>query len=531
MPAAQMERADRANDLDKLFEVAPALLWVAGTDGFFKRVNPEFSSLLGYSEAELLATPIQQLIHPADRARTLTESVDHVVRTAEFTFENRWICKDGTVRWLSWRSRFIPEFGLTYAAALDISAGEARKFELREAHEAAQNAVHARAELEVAHAAAATANEAKTEFLSRMSHELRTPLNVIIGFGQLLTMGELDEDEESSVGYILKASRQLLGLIDEVLDITRVESGALAMSIETVRIAEVATDVIAMMGPLALENAVSLRSELDDRSYVLADRGRLRQVLINLVANAIKYGNSGGTVTIRCEPCSESMTRLAVIDRGPGIAAIDLDRVFHPFERLGAAAADVQGTGLGLPIAQRLIEAMAGTIGVTSELGQGATFWVNLPTSESLTLAQVVVPRSNKSDAPALPEGEHIVLSIEDNLANARLINRVLAKRPGIRLLQAMQGQVGLDLARAHKPDLIFLDLHLPDMSGESVLRALQADPETAGIRVVIASADATLGQVGRLKALGAYDYLPKPIDVFEFLALVDKVFATAEPA
>jgi len=521
-----IEPASRADDLDQLFQVVPALLWVAGANGYFQRVNPEFSILLGYSESEILAIPIQELIHPADRARTLTESVDHVDGTAEHTFENRWICKDGSVRWLSWRSRAVLPSGLTYAAALDISAGETRKFELREAYEAAQSAVHAREELKAAHDAAESANEAKTEFLSRMSHELRTPLNVIIGFGQLLSMGDLDEEEKGGVGYILKAAWQLLGLIDEVLDITRVESGAITMSIETVNMADVATEVIEMLSPLAMENSVLLRNELSDRGYVLADRSRLRQVMINLIGHAIKYGSAGRIVTVRSEAGPETNMRVSVIDRGPGIAASDLDRVFHPFERLGAAATNIQGTGLGLPIAKRLIEAMQGTIGVSSEVGQGATFWLELPESEPLTVVQPAVTHSNRNEPPALAEGEHVVLSVEDNLANARLINRVMARRPGIRLLQAMQGQVGLDLARSHKPELILLDLHLPDMSGEAVLRALQADPETAGIKVVIASADATPGRVNRLKELGAYAYLSKPLDIFELLAIVDAVFA-----
>ena len=266
------------------------------------------------------------------------------------------------------------------------------------------------------------------------------------------------------------------------------------------------------------------------RSHVLADLQRLKQVLINLLANAIKYNRPGGQVVVSCNLMPSERIRIAVRDTGPGIAPEDLLKLFTPFERLNAANSDVEGTGLGLVLSQRLVTAMGGTLKVASILGQGSTFSIELPQATAL-----VGKPGNSAGADCLADlrepahRQYSVLCIEDNLSNLRLFEVILAQRPEVLLLSAMQGRVGLDLARQHEPDLILLDLHLPDMSGQEVFAGLRQSVITRDIPVVIISADATAPQVQRLMEAGAKAYLTKPLDVAEFLRLLDAVLQAAE--
>ncbi len=366
------------------------------------------------------------------------------------------------------------------------------------------------------------ANLAKSEFLSRMSHELRTPLNAVLGFGQLLEMDGLTEEQADGVQQILKAGRHLLDLINEVLDIARIDSGQLAISPEPVNLGDSLREAMSLMDPLAADHHVQLRDEggLSD-VHVLADRQRLKQVLLNLLSNAIKYNREWGTVTISHRMTPEGEHRVDVTDTGAGIDPAHLDHLFIPFERLGAEQTGVEGTGIGLALSKRLTELMAGQIGVESRLGEGSTFWVQLPQAESPI--DELQRAEQGLEVPAEWGGSpRKVLYIEDNLSNLKLIERVLTLRPAVDLLPTMQGRLGLELAREHHPDLILLDLHLPDMGGREVLDRLRLDPETAGIPVVIISADATPGQVKRLLAAGATDYLTKPLDVSQFLRVLD---------
>jgi len=371
------------------------------------------------------------------------------------------------------------------------------------------------------------ANRAKSEFLSRMSHELRTPLNGIIGFAQLLELEVTTADQRESVDHILKGGRHLLALINEVLDLARIEAGKLAMSPEPVLVKDVVRASIDMISPQAAKRNVRIIDTVTEDSYVTADRQRLQQVLLNLVSNAVKYNTEGGLVRITCDDGPPGRSRLGVSDTGGGIDAERMQRLFKPFDRLGAEQTGIEGTGLGLALSHHLVEAMGGTLSATSQLGEGTTFTVDLPTAQSQPPEVELVLGADSAASASQTQGT--VLYIEDNLANLRLLERIVARRPGITLLSTIQGSRGLELARDHRPDLILLDLHLPDVSGTEVLARLLADPATKSIPVVILSADATPGQISRLVEQGAHAYLTKPLDVKQILVLFDEMLRTPE--
>ena len=375
-----------------------------------------------------------------------------------------------------------------------------------------------------ARAVAEGANHAKSEFLSRMSHELRTPLNAILGFGQLLQMNELTEEQRECVDQIDRGSKHLLGLINEVLDITRIETGRMELSPEPVRVADVFQQALDLVRPLGARRDIQFRTDLSSANghCVLADNQKLMQVLLNLLSNAVKYNRDRGEVCLSCEPVPPQHLRLVVSDTGPGIPRERLHRLFQPFDRLGADQTGAEGSGLGLALSKRLVELMGGTLTVTTAIGKGSRFCVELAQATP-PVDQVAAPSPEPAEAPAASHAR-TVLYIEDNLDNLRLIERVLAHRPGVRLLTAMQGSLGLELARQHRPDLILLDVHLPDRTGSQILGHLKADPQTGRIPVVVVSADATPRQIERLRAAGARDYLTKPIDVPRFLEILDEL-------
>ena len=378
-----------------------------------------------------------------------------------------------------------------------------------------------------AEAAAVAANRAKSEFLSRMSHELRTPLNGIIGFSQLLEMDRLTSEQRESVAHILKGGRHLLGLINEVLDIARIEAGKLSISLESVVAGEVIHSAVDLVRPQAAARSVTVTADLVGDHHVTADRQRLQQVLLNLLSNAVKYNRDGGRVTVALgadEPAGRA--QISVRDTGPGMSEAMLQRLYVPFDRLGAEQSSVEGTGLGLVLSKRLVEAMSGSLSVDSQVGEGTTFTVDLPLAAA-PVAAFVLARDRGSDAER-PSLEGTLLYIEDNVANVRLIDRIVSRRPGLVLLSSMQGSGGLELARHHRPGLILLDLHLPDMHGAEVLARLRADRKTRDIPVVILSADATPGQITQLLSEGAHAYLTKPVDVAEVLGVLDEVFGRA---
>jgi signal transduction histidine kinase/CheY-like chemotaxis protein len=385
------------------------------------------------------------------------------------------------------------------------------------------------AELTTAMHAATSATQAKNSFLSSTSHELRTPLNSILGFTQLLEMSELDDEDADSVARILGAGRHLLALINELIDIARIESGDLSLSLEPVLVGQVIEEVSELMAPIAAERSIQVIHQCARPALaVQADRQRFSQVLVNLISNAVKYNHRGGTITISCRENGPGQASVMVSDTGPGISLENIERIFVPFERLGAETTAVEGTGIGLPLARALTDAMSGELAASSVLGQGSTFTLSLPRVPDLAHVPVtgLAPAALVAEPDALAAGIN-VLYVEDNPANIEVVTRFLRGKPGARLRSEASGQAGLDSAVRDKPDMILLDLHLPDMHGDRVLSELKAEPATAAIPVVVLSADASPGVVRRLLASGAFAYLTKPIELVELNKLLDAVAAT----
>ncbi|HEX8464434.1 MAG TPA: ATP-binding protein, partial [Abditibacterium sp.] len=483
--------------------------------------------LTGYTPEVLIGNgqiEFVQLCHPDDRA-LVKEQIQAALRErTSFQLTYRLCTASGEQKWISEQGSGVfggeGEVVGIEGFMSDITARKQAEEELRQAKDElearvekrtaelasanerlrlenlerqnAMSTLHEFAEaLRAAKEEAERANGAKSEFLSRMSHELRTPLNAILGFGQVLEMADLPPKRQEAVTHILKAGRHLLGLINEVLDIARVEAGHLELSIEPVPVSEVVAECCALVRPLATERGIRLQENLSELcgSHVMADQQRLKQVLLNLLGNAIKYNREAGHVEICCRTTAQGQISIAVCDSGPGIAAHDIAKLFNPFERLSAAHTEVEGTGLGLVLAQRLVEVMGGTLRVESQLGFGSTFAIELPMADdpqhlldNTTTAAQPVPAAEQTS----PQRRNPVLVIEDNLSNLRLMEVILERRPQVDLLAAMQGSVGLDLARQHEPDIILLDLNLPDMSGKDVLARLQESDSTRHIPVVI---------------------------------------------
>lgn len=391
-------------------------------------------------------------------------------------------------------------------------------------------------ELEIARATADKANLAKSEFLSGMSHELRSPLNAILGFAQLMETDAPPPTPAQTVGItqILQAGWHLLKLIDEILDLAKIESGQVTFSQEPVQLTEVILECQSIFNTQAKQLGITLVfSQIDCPYYVQADRTRLKQVIINLLSNAIKYNSPKGTVEVKCEEVKTGRIRVSVSDTGAGLSAEQISQLFQAFNRLGQEASNVEGTGIGLVVAKRLIELMGGEIGMHSNLGLGSVFWFELNSvpepqisiqEEETAVGYVVVPRSEQS---------YSVLCVEDNKANLKLIELIIARRPDLRLLTAVNGTSGVELARAAQPDVILMDINLPDINGFEALKILRANPRTANIPVIALTANAMTRDIQKGKQAGFFLYITKPIDVNAFMLALNEalVFAGKLPA
>jgi PAS domain S-box-containing protein len=504
------ERAlrEREEHFRTLIENASDFVMTCDATGALTYVAPSSARMLGYEPREMLGTRPGDQFHPDDvpaAALTLAQVAERPGETVTATFRVR--NRAGAYRVFEYRARTIS----ADSAAQGIIAFARDVTDRRQAEEAL-----ARAKEE-----AEAANRAKSEFLSRMSHELRTPMNSILGFAQLLARAELPAAHGRSVQHILKAGRHLLQLINEVLEIARIEAGREHFSLEPVALAPALREAAGLVRPLAQQAGVELREGAwPSDAWVHADRQRLVQVLLNLLSNAIKYNRPAGYVRLACAADGPGRWAVRVEDGGPGIADDRVHQLFTPFARLGAETTEVEGTGLGLALSRRLTEAMGGTLALESTGPAGSVFRLALDAAHD---PRAELDSTGTFPALAAPHRDATLLYVEDNLANLSLVETILEARPGWRTIPALQGQLGVELAREHQPDAVLLDLHLPDISGEEVLRRLRSDPRTAYIPVIVVSADATPSSLERLRAAGADAYLTKPLDVDEFLRVLER--------
>jgi PAS domain S-box-containing protein len=372
------------------------------------------------------------------------------------------------------------------------------------------------------------ANRAKSEFLSSMSHELRTPLNAILGFGQLLGSDPaLNEDQRDSANEILSASNHLLALINEVLDLARIESGKLDLSLETIPVRAIIDEALTLIRLSAEKRGIQISISNRANLRVTADWTRLKQALLNLLSNAVKYNRSEGSILIEAKPHGTAWVDIRVTDTGPGIPEFRIPELFQPFNRLGAELSHIEGTGIGLSLTHRLVELMGGSIGLTSAVGEGSTFWIRLPVEQGHTSTNA--EPSIDSGQSKTQSGEQTVtntksiLYIEDNPANLKLVERIVQRQPDFSLISATTAEEGLNLARTCQPDLILLDINLPDMNGFTILHKLETQAPPNNAPVIALTASAMHCEVRRGKNAGFNDYLTKPINIAELTNTLKK--------
>ncbi|MGB8354574.1 MAG: ATP-binding protein [Chthoniobacteraceae bacterium] len=473
-------------------------------------VNTAFAEMHGYHSQELIGQSLEKLVAPESQP-DLAAHAKNAGQKKNYTYESTHIRRDGTS--FPVLATSIPVMdangAVLYRAVNFQDVGDRRKVEesLKLAKEEAEKAIRAR-----------------TQFLSRMSHELRTPLNVILGFSQLLEMNLADPEHHDSVQHILKAGKHLLSLINEVLDISRIEADKLSLSLQVVPVGEAMLSAMALVRPMALQRHIEFVDQLNSRGvkHVIADNQRLQQVFLNLLSNAVKYNKANGRVTVWCSERADNKLAVSVTDTGSGIPAEKLSQLFTPFERLGADEVGIEGTGLGLALSKRLVELMDGTLEVSSIPGEGSTFSVALPMASSPVqkLGRLADERLTSGEKSAL-SATCKLLYIEEDMSNVRLVEKLLKPYHKIGLIFAQDGWQGLAIAGKQLPDMILLDLDFPDAEGEKVLQKLREQPETEQIPVVVISADTKPKRIEQMLRLGASHYLVKPIDVNKLLVVI----------
>lgn len=491
-----------------------AIVCIARPDGTISYANDRLCEISGYGRDELLGTE-QRLLLDDPQAMSLVSEIRQAIAAGRvWRGELRNRRKDGTPFWVA--ATLVPlkdaEDRLEQVISIYTDITERRRIE---------------DEVRLARDAAEAASKAKTEFLSCMSHELRTPMNAILGYSQLLRADAQEAEQSDSLDEIIHAGKHLLELINEVLDLSRIESGRLDLAIEPIDLAALIDDCVSLIQPAATQRGILVACAASDGSLGLdADRTRLRQVLLNLLSNAVKYNRHQGKVDIRYELLGGRL-RISVADTGFGIADDLLARLFRPFERhsSGAHGASVEGTGIGLALSKQLVEAMGGLIGVSSRVGAGSTFWVELPgyrRQRSATADALEPPPPSAAMPPRRPA--RTILYIEDNAANVRLMQKIAAAMPGTRLLDAPRAEAGLAIAREQHPHLILMDINLPGIDGYVALARLRANPATRDIPVVAVSANAMQSDIDRALAAGFDAYVTKPIDVAHLLATIQSM-------
>jgi PAS domain S-box-containing protein len=498
--------------------------------GIITDVNQQMEALTGCTRDELIGAPFKDYFTDPDRAEAGIKRVLSGSKVTDYELTAR--ARDGKETVVSYNATTFHDRDRklqgVFAAARDVT--ERKRFE----RTLQENNV----ELERAKAAAEKANLAKSDFLSSMSHELRSPLNAILGFAQLINSDSPPPtpSQADSIDQILHAGWYLLDLINEILDLAQIESGKLALSREPTSLAEVMLECQAMIEPQAQQRGIKMTFPPPGISlFVDADRTRLKQVLINLLSNAIKYNQANGTVAVDCAllttgGSTQERVRISVKDSGAGLPPDLISQLFQPFNRLGQERNTEEGTGIGLVMSKRLVEMMGGLIGVESTVGLGSVFWFELnSTSEPQLGADTTKPAATAQVQIHDGAPQRTLLYVEDNPANLKLIEQLIARRPDIRLLSARDGSLGIQLARANHPQVILMDINLPGISGIEALRILREDPATAHIPVVALSANAMPRDIEKGLQAGFFRYLTKPIRVNEFMDTLEVALEFAE--
>ena len=506
--------------------------------GIIQLFNVGAERILGYAAAEVVNRISPSDIHDPDevmaRASALSLELGTTIapgfealsfkasRGIEDIYELTYICKDG--------SRFPAIISIT--ALRDDYAGLIGYLLI-----GTDNSVRKRVETELitATATAEKANRAKTDFLSGMSHELRTPLNAILGFAQLMESAtpEPTPSQRRNIEQIAKAGWYLLELINQILDLALIESGKLTLSVEPVSLLEVMLECREMIEPQAQKRGIAMTfPSFETPCFVNAERTRIKQVLINLLFNAVKYNKPAGSVTVDITPIPPNSIRISVRDTGAGLTAEQLAQLFQPFNRLGKEAGGEEGTGIGLVVSKRLVDMMGGVIGADSSVALGSVFWIELSLTHAPSLVvqepelAAITVRLTQDGAP-----QRTLLYVEDNPANLDLIEQIIARRPDLRLLSAADGELGIEYARAYLPDVILMDINLPGISGGEALKILRADPATAHIPIIALSANALPSDIAKGLNAGFFNYLTKPIKVNQFLEALNAAMTFAQTA
>jgi PAS domain S-box-containing protein len=506
-----------------LYDLAPVGYCTLGQQGHIVQANLTAGTLLGLTRSQLIGKPISRFILRENQdvyylfRKTLLETGE------SHSCELQMVRDNGVAFWAHLVvSEMVDTDGVT-VHRLVLSDVSDRK--LMEQALLAKNA-----ELEDAKRVADKANRAKSEFLSSMSHELRTPLNAILGFAQLIEAGEPPPTpgQQSRVEQILKAGWYLLELVNEILDLAVIESGSVSMALEPLRLSEVLADCQAMIEPLAQASGITVSyCPLDAPRWVQADRIHLKQVLVNLINNAIKYNQTNGSVEVSCSTGPRGRVRISVRDTGKGLSVEKLGQLFQPFNRLGQETGSVKGTGIGLVVSKRLVELMNGEIGVNSTEGVGTDFWVEFDQARGTPLVTGAGAGDLQERLKSAPQDtnaiQHTLLYVEDNLQNLQLVEALIARRPQLRLLTARDGPSGITLARRRQPAIILMDISLPGMSGLQALKLLREDPATQHIPVLALSANAMASDIEQGMAAGFFRYITKPIKIDAFMDVLDQ--------
>jgi len=520
--AEQMQLDQRLRDQQfytrSLIESNIDALMTTDPRGIITDVNQQMEALTGCTRDELIGAPFKNYFTDPDLAEAGIKRVLSGGKVTDYELTAR--ARDGKETVVSYNATTFHDRDRklqgVFAAARDVT--ERKRFE----RTLQENNV----ELERAMAAAEKANLAKSDFLSSMSHELRSPLNAILGFAQLINSDSPSPtpSQAANIDQILHAGWYLFQLINEILDLAQIESGKMALSREPTSLSEVMLECQAMIEPQAQKRGITMTFPQPASIYFVdADRTRLKQVLINLLSNAIKYNQTNGTVVVDSKKSTAERVRVSVRDTGAGLTPEMLQQLFQPFNRLGQERSTEEGTGIGLVMSKRLVELMGGVIGVESTVGFGSEFWFELNSTAEPQLgaenAQLTATTLTK-----VPHGARLrtLLYVEDNPANLKLIEQLVARRPDIRLLSARDGILGVQLARLHQPDVILMDINLPGISGIDALKILREQPVTAHIPVVALSANAMPRDIEKGMRAGFFRYLTKPIKINEFMDTLD---------